>query len=135
MSRVFSNIISNAVKYSDGDLTVRMEPEGRITFANSAKGLDAVAAGRLFDRFYTCLLYTSVADVHLQGGFCAVRRVLADPVQDDRLCHGLARILHQNLQNGELRPGQPDAPASRRDAVGCGVQPQVFKGQGQRRSC
>lgn len=53
VSRVFSNIISNAVKYSDGDLTVRMEPEGRITFANSAKGLDAVAAGRLFDRFYT----------------------------------------------------------------------------------
>ena len=51
--RIFSNIISNALKYSDGDLSVTMEKDGHITFSNTAKNLDAVIVGRLFDRFYT----------------------------------------------------------------------------------
>ena len=49
VSRIFGNIISNAVKYSDGDL----EETGRITFANHAEKLDEIQVGRLFDRFYT----------------------------------------------------------------------------------
>lgn len=53
VSRIFSNIISNAVKYSDGDLTVEMTADGKITFSNMAKNLNAVTVGRLFDRFYT----------------------------------------------------------------------------------
>lgn len=53
VSRVFSNIIGNGLKYSQGDLTVTMSPSGAITFANRAENLDAVTVGRLFDRFYT----------------------------------------------------------------------------------
>lgn len=53
VSRVFANIISNALKYSDGDLTVLMKEDGSIIFANTAKSLTAVDVGRLFDRFYT----------------------------------------------------------------------------------
>lgn len=53
LSRIFSNIISNALKYSDGDFSVSLEPDGRITFSNGAKELNAVTVGRLFDRFYT----------------------------------------------------------------------------------
>ena len=53
VSRIFSNIISNALKYSDGDLSVAMSEDGRITFTNTAPNLNAVAVGRLFDRFYT----------------------------------------------------------------------------------
>jgi hypothetical protein len=53
LNRIFSNIISNALKYSDGDFSVTMKKDGSITFANTAKGLDAVTVGRLFDRFYT----------------------------------------------------------------------------------
>ena len=53
VSRIFENIISNAVKYSDGDLTVTLTGEGRIIFGNHAAGLDEVQVGRLFDRFYT----------------------------------------------------------------------------------
>lgn len=53
VNRIFSNIISNALKYSDKDLKVTMDEEGRITFSNAAPKLDAVTAGRLFDRFYT----------------------------------------------------------------------------------
>lgn len=53
INRVFSNIISNALKYSDGDLSVIMTEDGIITFSNRAGSLNAVAVGRLFDRFYT----------------------------------------------------------------------------------
>lgn len=53
LNRIFSNIISNAVKYSDGDFSVCMEENGSIVFSNTAKELTPVTAGRLFDRFYT----------------------------------------------------------------------------------
>lgn len=53
VGRIFSNIISNALKYSDGDLSVVMDGGGVITFANTARDLNAVTVGRLFDRFYT----------------------------------------------------------------------------------
>lgn len=51
--RIFGNIISNALKYSDGDLLVTLSPSGTVQFSNTARDLTAVAAGRLFDRFYT----------------------------------------------------------------------------------
>ena len=53
VSRIFANIIGNALKYSPGDLTVAMHADGSIVFSNSAENLDPVAVGRLFDRFYT----------------------------------------------------------------------------------
>ena len=53
VNRIFSNIISNALKYSDGDLSVVMDKNGRIIFSNTAYNLNAVTVGRLFDRFYT----------------------------------------------------------------------------------
>lgn len=53
LSRIFGNILNNALKYSDGDLEIRMKESGEITFANTAAGLDEVQVGRLFDRFYT----------------------------------------------------------------------------------
>lgn len=53
VNRVLGNILTNALKYSAGDLEVTLEEIGRLTFSNAAPGLDPVAAGRLFDRFYT----------------------------------------------------------------------------------
>ena len=53
LSRVFSNLLTNAVKYSDGDLEIILSETGEIIFANTAPGLDEVQVGRLFDRFYT----------------------------------------------------------------------------------
>lgn len=53
INRIFSNIISNAIKYSDGDLSVVMDADGTVTFSNTAHSLNAVTVGRLFDRFYT----------------------------------------------------------------------------------
>lgn len=53
LSRVLSNILNNAAKYSDGDLFVSLSNDGEISFENSAKGLDSVQTEKLFDRFYT----------------------------------------------------------------------------------
>lgn len=53
VSRVFGNVLSNALRYSAGDLSVRLTPEGAVEFENSAPGLDEVQVGRLFDRFFT----------------------------------------------------------------------------------
>ena len=53
LSRVFSNLISNAIKYSDGDLKIVLSENGEIAFSNMASGLDEIQVGRLFDRFYT----------------------------------------------------------------------------------
>lgn len=53
LSRIFGNIVSNAIKYSDGDLSVTMTDRGEIVFSNTASELSSVEVGRLFDRFYT----------------------------------------------------------------------------------
>ncbi len=53
LSRVFSNLLGNAMKYSDGDLEIILTENGDITFTNTASGLSEVQFERLFDRFYT----------------------------------------------------------------------------------
>ena len=53
LSRVFGNILNNALKYSAGDLEIALTPEGTTTFTNAAPELDEVQVGRLFDRFFT----------------------------------------------------------------------------------
>ena len=53
VSRVFSNLLSNALKYSQGDLRVTLTEAGEVTFSNTAPDLTPVMVGRLFDRFYT----------------------------------------------------------------------------------
>ena len=53
LSRVLGNILTNALKYSPGELAVALSPAGVLTFSNPAPGLDPVSAGRLFHRFYT----------------------------------------------------------------------------------
>ena len=52
-SRLFGNLISNALKYSDGDLEITLKDTGEIIFSNHASRLDEIQVGRLFDRFYT----------------------------------------------------------------------------------
>lgn len=53
LSRILSNIVSNAAKYSDSDFSVRMDEYGTLRFINHAPGLDEIQVGHLFDRFYT----------------------------------------------------------------------------------
>ena len=53
LNRILGNIVSNALKYSGGDFIVTLDKEGRIACSNLAPGLDALDAGRMFDRYYT----------------------------------------------------------------------------------
>jgi len=51
--RVFSNLLNNAIKHSDGDLNITLSDTGEIVFTNTATKLNEVQVGKLFDRFYT----------------------------------------------------------------------------------
>ncbi len=51
--RVLGNVLSNAVKYSPGDLRVTLTENGVLTFSNRAPALTAVLAEKLFDRYFT----------------------------------------------------------------------------------
>ncbi len=51
--RIFENVLSNAVKYSDGDLKIVLKDSGEIIFSNNAGAMNAVVVGKLFDRFFT----------------------------------------------------------------------------------
>lgn len=53
LSRILGNIIGNAVKYSDGDLSISLSESGMILFSNHARCLNELQVMRLFDRFYT----------------------------------------------------------------------------------
>ena len=53
LSRVLSNLLNNAIKYSDGDLEITLTKSGEIIFLNTASQLNQVQVAKLFDRFYT----------------------------------------------------------------------------------
>lgn len=53
LARVFSNILNNALKYSDGDLEITLRDSGEIIFSNTASELNEIQVGKLFDRFFT----------------------------------------------------------------------------------
>ena len=52
-NRIFENIISNAIKYADDSLDVKLDREGCVIFSNPAPELTPVSAAKLFDRYYT----------------------------------------------------------------------------------
>ena len=53
LKRIFENIISNAIKYSEKDFYVRLEKSGRITFSNKTTLLDSASLDKIFNRYYT----------------------------------------------------------------------------------
>lgn len=53
LSRILENVISNGIKYSNGDFQIELTDSGEMNFINTAPKLDTVQTGRLFQRFYT----------------------------------------------------------------------------------
>lgn len=51
--RVFSNLMQNAIRHSDGDLEISLSENGVIVFSNHASKLTQVQVSKLFNRFYT----------------------------------------------------------------------------------
>lgn len=87
---MFDNILSNAAKYSAGDLTVTLTPDGAVTFANHAPNLSYVQANQLVDRFFT------VETARARPGGGAGERRRGPPV------HGIRR---GGESAGNLAPG------------------------------
>lgn len=54
--RVFSNLMSNAIKYNNGNIKISLLDSGEIIFSNNTTGLDHVQVAQLFNRFYTVKL-------------------------------------------------------------------------------
>lgn len=53
VERIITNLLSNALKYSDGDLEISLSDSGKLCIANSAKALTDVDVKKLFNRFFT----------------------------------------------------------------------------------
>lgn len=53
LNRIFTNLIENAIKYSDGNFHIKLSGKGEITLSNEASKLTAIEVNNLFDRFYT----------------------------------------------------------------------------------
>lgn len=90
LSRIFGNILNNAIKYSDGDLEITLDEDGEIVFSNSAPGLDEVQAGMLFNRFYTVHTARNSTGLGL-----AISRALAERMNGNMTAeyvHGKLRI-------------------------------------------
>ena len=46
-------MIGNALKYSEGDLTIVLTPDAKVTFENPAPSLTPLTVSKLFDKYYT----------------------------------------------------------------------------------
>lgn len=53
VERILNNLVSNALKYSDGDLEIMLSDEGILRVTNSSDKLSNVDVNKLFDRFFT----------------------------------------------------------------------------------
>lgn len=87
LSRVFANLLNNAVKYSEGDLHITLSDSGTITFSNTAKELSPVEVEQLFDRFYTV-----EAAHHSTGLGLAIARTLIE-----RMGGSISALYHESI--------------------------------------
>lgn len=53
LKRIFENIISNAIKYSENDFKLTLENTGKIIFSNKTTLLDKISLDKIFNRYYT----------------------------------------------------------------------------------
>ena len=51
--RVFENILSNVIKYSNGEFNVTLNEKGEIIFSNKSTMLDATTVQKIFNRYFT----------------------------------------------------------------------------------
>lgn len=51
--RIFENVLSNAIKYTDQDIKISLLNNGKIIFSNKASSLDSTSIQKIFDRYYT----------------------------------------------------------------------------------
>lgn len=78
LSRVFQNVLGNAVKYSGGDLMVRLSADGTVTCSNTAPNLNPLLTEQLFDRFFTVETVSSPNSENSTGLGLSIARLLTE---------------------------------------------------------
>lgn len=53
LKRIFENIISNAIKYSEDEFYIILQETGTIVFSNKTNLMDITSLEKIFDRYYT----------------------------------------------------------------------------------
>lgn len=53
ISRALENLISNAIKYAEGNFSIELKDNGEIILANKCTKLDEISVKNIFDRYYT----------------------------------------------------------------------------------
>lgn len=53
LKRIFENVISNAIKYSESCFKVKLYCDGTIEFSNKTTMIDSTSLEKMFDRYYT----------------------------------------------------------------------------------
>lgn len=51
--RIIENILSNSIKYSEDDLNITLDNNGKIIISNKTNKLDKTSVAKIFDRYYT----------------------------------------------------------------------------------
>lgn len=51
--RIFENVLSNAIKYTDNYIKISLLDDGTIIFENRAKSLDNTSVNKIFERYFT----------------------------------------------------------------------------------
>lgn len=87
--RIFSNIVSNALKYAEKDFSVSLREDGLICFSNRAEALTKLDVEHLFDRYFTVKNNSNSTGLGL-----SIARLLSE-----KLGFSIAAI----HQNGELK--------------------------------
>lgn len=63
--RTLENILSNVIKYSDGDVKIILLDSGKMIFKNRASKFNTTSVNRIFDRYYTVESGSKVSGVGL----------------------------------------------------------------------
>ena len=98
VARIFSNLLTNALRHGSGELTVRLYREGEqliSAFSNRAEGMTAEDAAHVFERFYTA---DKARDRQSTGLGLAIVKALAE-----RMGHRAAALWEDGLFTVEVR--------------------------------
>lgn len=78
LSRVFQNVLGNAVKYSGGDLSLCLTEAGTVICSNAAPNLNPLLVDQLFDRYYTVETVSSPEAEGSTGLGLSIARLLTE---------------------------------------------------------
>lgn len=78
LSRILQNVLSNAVKYSGGDLEIVLTKDGTITCSNTAPHLNPLQTEQLFNRFYTVESISAPNSENSTGLGLSIARLLTE---------------------------------------------------------